>query len=298
MEGITFADCSTINDVLEVLTDKGADARCVAGGTDLYLLMQKGTVTATTLIDLTAVDSLRYVKRDGDVFRIGATARLTDVLNSKELQDHCPILTDIIAEMASPLIRNRGTLAGNIAYATPAADTAPPLMVLEARVKLLSKTGEREMSLDEYFIGNRKTAIRPDELLAEVIVPVPPPGFVQEARKLGRRKALCCSVTSVAAGLAVMDGLVVSARVAMGSVAPTPVRAAATEEALEGADLRACAHDAASAIDLISSAEERIQQDACPICDVRGSDEYRRTMVAALIRDILRKAIAAQGGEV
>ena len=297
MEGITFADCSTIDEVLEVLADKGAEARCIAGGTDLYLLMQKGTVTATTLIDLTAVDGLRYVKRDGDVFRIGATASLTDVLNSKEVREHCPVLTDIIAEMASPLIRNRGTLVGNIAYATPAADTAPPLMVLEARVKLISKAGEREVSLDEYFIGNRKTDIRPNELLAEVIIPVPPPGFVQETRKLGRRKALCCSVTSVAAGLTVVDGLVASARIAMGSVAPIPIRASATEEVLEGADLRACAHDPGSAIDLIASAEERIRQDACPICDVRGSEEYRRDMVAAIIRDILRKAIAAQGGE-
>ena len=297
MEGITFADCSTIKDVLDVLADKGSDARCVAGGTDLFILMQKGTVTATTLIDLTAVDGLRYVKRDGDVFRIGATASLTDVLNSKEVREHCPVLTDIIAEMASPLIRNRGTLVGNIAYATPAADTAPPLMVLEARVKLISKAGEREVSLDEYFIGNRKTDIRPNELLAEVIIPVPPPGFVQETRKLGRRKALCCSVTSVAAGLTVVDGLVASARIAMGSVAPIPIRASATEEVLEGADLRACAHDPGSAIDLIASAEERIRQDACPICDVRGSEEYRRDMVAAIIRDILRKAIAAQGGE-
>lgn len=296
MDGITFAECSTLDDALGALADGKGEARVVAGGTDLLLLMRRGAVRATTLVDVCAIPGLRYVRRDGDVVRIGPAARLSDVLASDELARSCPLLPRAVSQMASPLVRNAATLVGNIACATPAADSAPPLLVLDARLVLRSATGEREVPLDGYFLGNRRTALRPDELVAELVVPVPPPGYFGAFEKVGRRRALSCAVLSVAAGLSFDGGRVSAARIALGSVAPTPVRAPKAEAAIEGADLAAADIDAAEAGRIATEVAQAAAGEANPISDVRGSAGYRRAVVAALVGRIVRAAIAGRGG--
>src|SRR4030042_4393166 len=188
---------SSLKEAFHLLKEYQSEARLLAGGTDLIPKMKKRTITAEIIIDLNRIPGLSGIEIRGDRLHIRGLTRLAEIKESPLVKEKPPALRRGIGLMASPPIRNRATIAGNLCTASPAADTAPPLLVLDALVKMESIRGERIVPLSEFFLGPEKTVMRPDEILTEVIIPV------QEGKsafmKLGRRKAFTLAVVSAAA---------------------------------------------------------------------------------------------------
>ncbi|MDI6754856.1 MAG: xanthine dehydrogenase family protein subunit M [Thermodesulfobacteriota bacterium] len=269
---------SSLKEAFNLLKKYKEKARLLAGGTDLIPKMKKGMVRAEVLIDLNRIHRLSGIKQRKDGLHIGGLTRLAEIRESPLVKEKAPALVQAISLMASPPIRNRATLAGNLCTASPAADTAPPLLVLDASVKLQSGQRERIVPLSEFFLGPQRTVRRPDEIVIEVIIPV------QEGSsaflKLGRRKAFTLAVVSAAAFARVRQGKFEEVRLALGAVAPTPLRSRRVEEALRGKEVNE---------ENIARAAELIREEVKPISDVRASEEYRREMSLVFTQRILAK---------
>ena len=271
-----YASPSSLKEALELLKKYKNKARLLSGGTDLIPKMKKRLVTAEVVIDLNRIPKLAGIELRKDGLHIGGLTRLTEIKESRLVREKIPVLVQAIGVMASPPIRNRGTMAGNLCTASPAADTAPPLLVLNASVRLQSAKGKRVVPIKEFFQGPQKTVRRPDEILTEVIIPIQKGSSA--FMKLGRRKAFTLSVVSAAAFARVRGGKFEDVRVALGAVAPTPIRGRKVEEALEGKEANE---------QNIAQAAELIKGEVKPISDLRASEEYRREMSAVLTRRVL-----------
>lgn len=269
---------SSLQEAFHLLKDYQSKARLLAGGTDLIPQMKKRAITAEIIIDLNRIPGLAGIEIRGDRLHIRGLTRLAEIKESPLVQEKAPVLAQAIGLMASPPIRNRATIVGNLCTASPAADTAPPLLVLDALVKMESIRGERIVPLSEFFLGPEKTVKRPDEILTEVIIPV------QEGNsafmKLGRRKAFTLAVVSAAAFARTRKGKFEEVRVALGAVAPIPMRGRKVEEALKGSEVNE---------QKIVQAAERVREEVSPITDVRASAEYRKDMSYVLTKRILEQ---------
>ncbi len=269
---------SSLGETFKMLRDYKGKLRLLAGGTDLLVKMKKGAVSPDVVVDLSKISELSFIELAGGNLRIGGLTRLADIGESFLVREKAPALAEAIDVLASSQVRNRATIAGNLCNASPAADTAPPLLALDASVKLRSPDGERIVPLAEFFLGPEQTVAKPDEVLTEVIIPL------QEGSsafiKLGRRKAFTLSVTSVAAFTRVKNGRFEEVRVALGAVAPTPMRARKVEEALKGKEVNG---------ENIEKAAALVKEDCCPITDVRASAEYRTEMSYVLTKRALHK---------
>jgi CO/xanthine dehydrogenase FAD-binding subunit len=274
-----YARPTTLADAFSLLSDEPA-ARILNGGTDLIVALRKGTVRPPLVIDVKRIEELRpgIESRDG-MLRIGATTVLTQVIADQRVRTIFPALVEAAEVVGSIQIRNRATLAGNMCNASPAADTAPPLLAYGATLELVSRSGMRIVPLSEFFLGPRSTVLGPGELVDRVVLPLPdrPVGsaFARMTRRRGVDLAtvsLCCSVAA--------DG---ATRFAFGAVGPRPF--VVDDETALLADSRrseADVHDALS----------RLAAHASPISDVRGSAEYRRAMLLVLGRRALDRAHA------
>jgi carbon-monoxide dehydrogenase medium subunit len=285
---------------LALLREHGAAARIVSGGTDVLVELQRGVKPTQTLIDVTQLRELKYVRDEGERIAIGGLATHNDVLASPACAQRALPLVQACVEVGAPQIRTRATLAGNLVTASPANDTIVPLIAMGGEVVLQSAGGERVIDIAEFFTGFRQTQMRPDELLREIRVRPLAENERGVFLKLGLRRAQAISVISVAVILS-FDGpsttlrrtqgrlatqddtvgdTVVEARIALGCLAPTIVRAKNAEAALVGKTLSA---------ETIASAGEAVLEDVSPIGDVRGSAEYRRLAVSALVERSLRR---------
>lgn len=265
---------------LELLAEHGPAARIVSGGTDVLVELQRGVKPTSTLIDITALEELRYVRDAGEWIALGGLATHNDVLAGVECRERALPLVQACAEVGAPQIRTRATIAGNLVTASPANDTIVPLIAMGAQVVLSSVRGERVVDISEFFTGFRATVLQPDELMREIRVRALRATQRGIFLKLGLRRAQAISVISVAAVLDFDGALVSDARIALGCLAPTIVRAAHAERALLGETLDARA---------IASATDAVAEDIAPIGDIRGSAEYRRTAVAALLERALER---------
>lgn len=269
---------SSLKEACHLLKEYQNKARLLAGGTDLIPKMKKRAITAEIIIDLNRIPGLSGIEIRGDRLHIRGLTRLAEIKESPLVKEKAPALAQAIGLMASPPIRNRATIVGNLCTASPAADTAPPLLVLDALVKMESIRGERIVPLSEFFLGPEKTVKRPDEILTEVIIPV------QEGNsafmKLGRRKAFTLAVVSAAAFVRTRKGKFEEVRVALGAVAPIPMRGRKVEEALKGSEVNE---------QKIVQAAERVREEVSPITDVRASAEYRKDMSYVLTKRILEQ---------
>ena len=269
---------SSLGETLQLLKDYGDRARLLAGGTDLLAQMKKRAVLPEVIIDLNNTSELSLIELADGHLHIGGLVRLTEIGKSPIIREKAPALYEAISVLASPQIRNRATIAGNLRNASPAADTAPPLLALSASVKLESADGERSIPLSEFFLGPGHTVARPDEVLTKVIVPIQE--GVSTFMKLGRRKAFTLSLVSAAAFARVKNGRFEEVRVALGAVAPTPTRVYKVEEALKGKEVNG---------ENIEKAAALVKEDCCPITDVRASAEYRTEMSYVLTKRALHK---------
>jgi len=263
-----------------------APARPIAGGTDLMVALtgELGDPPAS-VVDLWAVDALRGISIDGPALSLGALTTYTDIRRSPLCREHVPALVEAAATIGAAQIQNRGTLGGNIANASPAGDTLPVLLTADASFVLGSVRGEREVSASDFWTAYRRTALAADELVVRILIPLVGDREMR-FRKIGTRRAQSISKVVIAAawrttGVVGSGGTWRDVRVALGSVAATPVRARATEAALEG---RAPSPETA---DL---AAETLAGELTPIDDVRSTAEYRRIVAARILHRIVREA--------
>jgi carbon-monoxide dehydrogenase medium subunit len=278
---------TTLEDALETLGQQSDGAHILAGGTDLVPRMRSRVVEPTLLIDLRLLN-LDGIEMTTDGIRIGASATHTDILESDLLAKQCPALCEAAADIAGPPIRNRGTVGGNLVNASPAADLVPPLLVYDAMVVLEKTKSKREFPLVDFFTGPGETVLSQDEILTEIQIPAVPPRTAAKFIKLGKRKAMAVAVVSVSAGLTLDEaGNISQARIALGSVAPTPIRAQKAEATLQ---------EQPPSIELFMEAGQIAKTESSPISDIRASGDYRKKMVAVLTRRALEAAWLSLGG--
>ncbi|HZQ98419.1 MAG TPA: FAD binding domain-containing protein, partial [Chloroflexota bacterium] len=243
---------------------------------------------ADTVVDLSALADLKYVREVEGELRLGALATHNDVLASAACRERAAPLVDACWEVGAPQIRTRATVVGNLVTASPANDTIPALMALDARLVVASTAGERTLPLADFYPAFRQTALRPGEIVREVRFAALGPAWRGAFVKLGLRRAQAISVLNAAVVLRLDGDVVAEARVALGCVAPTVVRAPAAEAFLRGKPLDAAVR---------ARAGELAREAARPIDDVRGSAAYRREMVPVVVAEALAKATMPRSDE-
>ncbi|MFH1125353.1 MAG: xanthine dehydrogenase family protein subunit M [Pseudomonadota bacterium] len=275
----------TVKDCIDLLKRHGQKARVIAGGTDLVPRMKWGEVKPEVVIGLGQIpdlDEIEMIMSSG--LKIGALTRVADLVQSGIVNEYYPILVRAASVLGSTEIRNRGTVGGNLCNAAPSADMAPALLVLDAKAVIASGKGERKIPLEEFFAGPGKTVLSDGEILVRLEAPPPRAQTGGEYIKLGIRKAMDIAVVGVAA-LITTDGtksVCQEARIALGAVAPVPMRARDAETVLRGKALNE------QVIDLASEAASR---EASPVTDIRASEGYRREMVRTLTRRAILQAL-------
>jgi CO/xanthine dehydrogenase FAD-binding subunit len=272
----------TIDEACSLLAQYKDRARVMAGGTDLLPKMKNREVVPQYVIGLSAIPGLDYIEYEkGKGLRIGALATLAAVMSSPAVRERFGLLAEAVSQMASVQIRNRGTVAGNLCNAVPSADTVPPLIVLGAKVKLVTRGKERVVAVEDLCVAPNVTCIAEGELLTEIQVPEPPRTSGGAYLKLTPRRALDLAIVGVAAMVARANGTCEDVKIALGAVAPTPVRAKRAEDMLRGKALKDM---------VLKQAAEAAMKEAHPISDVRASEEYRRKMVGVLTERAVRQA--------
>ena len=266
----TYFTAFALTDALDLLAQYGAAARIMAGGTDLLIEIERRVRTPSALIDITRIPGLDVIRLEGDTFHLGPLVTHNQVVGSLLLVERAYPLARACWEVGAPQIRNRGTLAGNLITASQANDTITPLWALNASVTLKSRRGERTLPFEQFFLGVRKTAMEPDEMLIDISFPAMAADQRGTFVKLALRRTQAIAVVNAAVVLGLERGHVRAARIALGSVAPTIVRATAAESFLAGKALT----DA-----VLNAAGELATAAARPIDDVRGSAEYRSEMI-------------------
>jgi xanthine dehydrogenase iron-sulfur cluster and FAD-binding subunit A len=266
---------------MQVLAERGSEARLVAGGTDVLVELQRGVKQTRTLVDISGLRELKYVRCRDTTIAIGGLATHNDVLAAPFARTAALPLAQACIEVGAPQIRTRATIAGNLVTASPANDTIAPLTALDATLVLASASGERVLPIAEFFPGFRRTALKADELIREIRFKALGGSRRGLFLKLGLRRAQAISVVDLAFVLEFgADGRVVEARIALGCLAPTIVRARFAEAALIGRSLNART---------IAAAAEAAAADAAPIGDIRGSAAYRLTALSALVTQGLQR---------
>jgi CO/xanthine dehydrogenase FAD-binding subunit len=277
-----------LGEVLKVLDHlKHEKTLVVAGGTDLIPALRNRTKQADHIVDLSGA-SLDGLVVETTQARIGSLVTFARLCEDAELKTKLPAVAEAASLVGAVQCRNLATIGGNLCSAVPSLDSAPPLLALEAKLRLQSYAGERLVPVDQFFVGPRRTVLEPGEILTEILVPIEE-GFAVSFVRLGRRKALTLSIVNVAAGLALdKDGLVTKARIALGAVAPTPVRAPKAEQLLEGR------HPTAQRLAEVAA---MVTSEIAPISDLRASADYRRKMSALLVRRALEKSLSRVRGD-
>jgi CO/xanthine dehydrogenase FAD-binding subunit len=274
----------TVDEALSLLSRHKGKAKVMAGGTDLVPKLKRRELKAPEyVIDLKDIPDLDYIKYDGGVLKLGALLTINALETSSVVRGKFNILFQAARSMASTQVRNRGTIVGNICNAVPSADTAPALLTLEAKVKIISRKGERMVNIEDFFTGPNQTVLNGEELVREIQVSDLPPHSKGVYLKLSPRRAMDLAVVGVAVVVVTKSGTCDDIRIALGAVAPTPVRARRAEDSIRGRKWSDGAIEKAAGI----TAEE-----SRPISDHRASAEYRSEMVKTLTRRAIKQAIS------
>jgi xanthine dehydrogenase small subunit len=268
----------TLADAYALLAEGGR--RPLAGGTDALVERAAGVGTTGRYLDLAGLAELRGIRSADGTLVLGAATTYAELRRDPLVAEHAPVLSALAAEVGAAQIQNRGTLGGNIATASPAGDSLPVLLALDAEIVVGGARGERTVTAAAFFPAYRRTALAADELILRIVVPIRPDRTVV-FRKVGTRRAQAISVVVMAVAWRVEDGHWRDVRVALGSVAPTPIRARATEATLEGASPVA---------EIAALAASTLTAEIAPIDDVRSSADYRRMVAGRVLHRIVRDA--------
>jgi xanthine dehydrogenase iron-sulfur cluster and FAD-binding subunit A len=284
----TYFQPTSLEETLALLEQYAGEARLVAGGTDVLVELQRGVKPTNTLIDVTALPDLKYIREEQGFLHLGALVTHNDVVSSTVCVQQALPLAQACWVVGAPQIRNRATIVGNLMTASPANDTITALMALGAELVLLSRRGERVVALEHFYPGFRRTAIQPDELVREIRVPAMRPNQRGMFLRLGLRRAQAISVLDFAIVLSFENEAISEASITLGSLAPTIIHAHSIESYLIGKALDETVCRRAGQLAL---------NDATPIGDVRGSAEYRNATLAALVTQALQQIAAGRQAE-
>ncbi|AZR72666.1 hypothetical protein BBF96_04235 [Anoxybacter fermentans] len=266
----------SVQEACQFLSEHGTEAKILCGGTDVIVRMRDGYWKPKYVVDIKRISGLNKISYDETIgLTIGATVTLNQVAGSEIVQKYYPVLAEGAHVIGSLQVRNRGTLVGNICNASPLADTAPALLVYEAEVTIAGPEGERVVPISEFFTGPGKTVLKIGEMVTKVTVP-PITDAVGRYFKHARRKAVDLSSVGVAVLVLGKDGdKVKEVRIALGAVAPTPVRAKNAEALLK---------DVTITPELLEKVKEAVVSDISPISDIRASKEYRTEISQILVK--------------
>jgi len=275
---------TTLQEASRLLKEHGPGGRFLAGGTDLVIAMKEKGLLPKYIVDLKRVPGLSGIREKGDgSIALGALTTMYEIETSPLIRKKYPFLAQSAAEVGSIQIRNRATVGGNMANATPSADVAPALIALDAAAKIASASAERTIPLKEFFQGPGQTVMNTDEILTEITIPKTDPRLVGEYIKFSPREMMDLAYVGVAVvyNLGAQDKKCEGVRIVLGAVAPTPIRAERAEAALEGQVLTEA---------LAEKVGQIAAEEAKPISDVRSSADYRRAMVGAMTKRALLNA--------
>jgi CO/xanthine dehydrogenase FAD-binding subunit len=284
MRAFEFFAAKDASDAVALLAKHGPKVKVVAGGTDLLadLKFASASHAPQVVVDISRADDLRGIQMTDQGLRIGALVTHTEIMRSPIIREQLPALVDAAHTIGAIQTRNLGTLGGNLVTAVPSMDSGPTLVALDAIVTVAGPDGRRQMPLAEFFVGPRKTILKSDELLVEIIIPKENVGKPTHFLKFGLRKGQALALVNVAASFWVGDGSTFKApRVALGAVAPKVIHAASAESYLEGKPITP---------EAMAEAGTLAVNDAKPINDFRASAAYRRDLVAVLTRRALEAA--------
>jgi CO/xanthine dehydrogenase FAD-binding subunit len=286
MQEFEFHSPKSLNEVYDFLEKKGG--KLIAGGTDVIPQMANGRFQAAMLIDLSSLEELSFIKKEDDVIHIGALTKYSSLINSDLLQATAPVLVEAARTVGAVQTQNRGTIAGNIGNASPAGDLLPPLLVLNAVVTLTNREGVRQVPLSKFLLGPGKTDLSQGEIIYQISFKKPDPETRSSFIKFGNRQAMAISVVSTAVLLKVdLSEKVEDIRIALGAVAPTPIRCRRAENVLRGKKMTAA---------LIEETAALAAEESSPISDVRASANFRRHAAQVLVQRGLHNCLSSESG--
>ncbi|MCF8066969.1 MAG: xanthine dehydrogenase family protein subunit M [Desulfobacterales bacterium] len=275
-DGIFFK-ASTSDEICNLLFRFGKKAQLLAGGTDLMVSINRQHSAPEVLIYI-GESELDYIKEDKEHLIMGAATPFTKIIDSDLVQKNAPLLCETVSTIGSPAIQNVGTVGGNLATASPAADSAIALLALGATIKIVAKNNERYIPIESFFKGPRKTVLNTGEFIQNIIIPKQSIGSRWVFRKLGKRKAQTLSIVSVGILASMGEGKCSDIKIALGAVAPTPVLAVESMNIIKGKTFDS---------NLVSQAAQAATDATNPIDDARSSAWYRRKVTSGLVRQLL-----------
>jgi len=275
----------TMDEVLEIMSRLEGKASLLSGGTNLIVNLRNNKIKPELVVDISRLSDFNYIREDEEKIKIGALTNISELTISQLLNHQAKILKEASIQFANPLVRNKATIGGNLADASPAADTAVPLIALEAKVKTIdSDHKRREIPIEELFLAPNQTLLKKDEVITEIefsSLNCDNGNLKSAYEKLGLRNAMAISIVSVAIVLKLRDEKYIEdVKVALGAVAPKPIRAQKVENILQGETLSQS---------LIEKSAEAVLDDISPISDIRASADYRRMMSKTLLKRALNK---------
>ena len=266
---------NSLEECLSSLADYGSETDILAGGTDLMISLRNGARTPKLVMDISRLNEIRLVEKDNDTIRIGATLTYSDLIAHPLVAGNFPALATAMNCVGSPQIRNIGTLGGNIANSSPAADSVPPMMVHQAEVMVQKANSVRIEKLEKIIVGPYSNTLEPDELITNIILKPVETSYRQSYRRIARRKSLSIARVNVAVlGKTNFDGFIEDARISVGSVAPTPLRIKRVEESLKGLK---------PGPEFFEDASEMVARQIVELVGMRQSTEYKRPAIAGLV---------------
>ena len=284
MRDFEYFEPSTVSEATSLLAKYKGEAKIIAGGTDLLVEMKQERISPKYIINIKTIPGFDYIIYDSkEGLRIGALTTIRALEKSTELRQRYPVISQVVSQFGNIPVRNVATLGGNLCNAVPSADTAPALIGLSARAKIVGTDGERIIPLEDFFTGSGSTVLKTGEILVEIQVPVPPANTKGVYLKYAIRGKTDLPVVGIAVVVTLepKDKVCKNIKIVLGNVAPTPMRANKAESVLRGKPYSA---------ELVRQASEAASDEARPISDIRASAEYRKEMVRILTARALNKA--------
>ncbi|MEN6621704.1 MAG: xanthine dehydrogenase family protein subunit M [Smithella sp.] len=280
MKNFDFINAASLDDAIAILAEKGEKACLCAGATNVMVDIRTKKINDKVLVNIRDIAELKGINFSDGIISIGALTPIAVLTKSDILKGYAPALFMAANDFADPVTINSATIGGNIADASPAADTAPSLLVLDAKINVVSKKGKREIPVDQFFKGVRKTDLAPDEIITSIsFIPAAASGFY----KIGLRNAMAISVATAAAFVKLdKNGNIADCKLALGSVAPTPIRAKNAEAFLNGKKPDK---------ETLAGMAEAIQEDINPIDDIRATAAYRRQVAPVCAKRAINFAL-------
>ena len=267
---------------VELLSDYGETACLLAGGTDLVVDLKHGAGRVETLVDVSQLQECRGIEETDEGLRIGSMVTYGEIMENSICLTKTPEIVAASHTVGAVQTRNLGTIGGNLVTCVPSADSAPALMVLDAEVTIAGTEGNRRIPIEDFFVGPRKTSMQPHELLIDIFIPKKNLGKPSSFYKFGLRKGQALALVNAAAALELINGEITFPRIALGAVAPTPLRAIKAEELLEGQKPNK---------ELITKAAEIAVAECKPIDDFRASLKYRQHLIRTLTQRVITRSL-------